>query len=141
MTPEGKTKLKNLLINDEALKNFPYTDTTGHITIGVGRNLQDRGISTPEALMLLDDDILYFCSKLSHLLPWWNDLDDARQIVLVNVCFNCGVQGLLKFKDMLAACAKHDWDNAANELLDSDAAHRLIERYQRLAYILRTGHL
>lgn len=71
VTPEGKTKLKQLLVSHESYRQFVYSDSTGHLTVGIGRNLSDRGISTTEAFYLLDDDILYFNSKLNHYLPFF----------------------------------------------------------------------
>ena len=141
MTPEARHKLKNLLVQHEACRNFPYTDTTGHLSIGVGRNLSDRGISTVEALLLLDDDILYFSSKLYSLVDFFDKLDENRQIVLVDMCFNLGVNGFLGFQSMLKALESGDYDSAAKEILASKAAEQCPERYQRLSSIMRTGEL
>ena len=41
--------LKEQLIRDEGTRLKPYTDTTGHLTIGFGRNLSQVGISLAEA--------------------------------------------------------------------------------------------
>lgn len=140
MTPECRTKLKNLLINHEQLKLYPYTDITGHLTIGVGRNLSTRGISSTEALYLLEDDIFYFISKLA-VLDFFDALDDNRKIVLVDMCFNLGLHGFLGFKEMLKAVEDKDYSKAADEILNSKAAHQCRERYNQLAYIMRTGEL
>lgn len=141
MTPEIRQKLKNLLIKHEQFKQFVYTDSTGHLTIGIGRNLSDRGISSSEALGLLDDDIFYFTSKLSNLLPFFDSLDDNRKIVLVDMCFNLGVNGFLEFREMLLAVEKGDFDTASNEILRSKAAIQARDRYEQLAYIMKTGEL
>lgn len=141
MTPDIRNKLKNLLTLHESYRQFPYVDTTGHITIGIGRNLSDRGLSTTEALSLLDDDIFYFTSKLNHVLPFFNELDANRQIVLVDMCFNLGINGLLKFTNMLQAVESKEWEKASSEILNSEAAHQNISRYEQLAYIMKTGEL
>lgn len=141
MDIESRKKLKELLLKHEQLRQFPYIDTTGHLTIGVGRNLSDRGISSAEALSMLDDDIFYFTSKLSNILPEFNMLDDIRRIVLVDMCFNLGINGLLKFSGMFAAIKNSEWDLASKEILDSEAARQCPDRYQQLAYIMRTGEL
>lgn len=141
MTPSARLKLKNLLVQHESYKQFPYTDTTGHLTIGIGRNLSERGISTNEALSLLDDDIFYFSSKLDSLLPYFSSLDDNRAIVLVDMCFNVGVRGLLEFKEMLKYIEEKDYEKASQEISNSKAAHQNINRYQQLAYIMKTGDL
>jgi lysozyme len=141
MTPEAKAKLKNLLVNNESYKQFPYTDITGHLTIGIGRNLSDRGISTTEALQLLDDDIIYFISKLSHYVSFFYELSDNRKIVLVDMCFNLGINGFLQFQNMLQALENKDYETAAKEILNSKAAEQCPERYQQLADIMRTDEL
>src|ERR1700689_3447007 len=119
MTPESRSRLKHLLVSHKKYEQFPYVDTTGHLTIGIGRNLTDRGISTNEALQLLDDDILYFTSRLSHLFPEFNDLDDNRKIVLVDMCFNLGINGFFGFEKMLDAIRFKDYEKAAQEILNS----------------------
>jgi lysozyme len=141
MTPESRQKLKTLLVKHEAYKQFPYVDTTGHLTIGIGRNLNDRGISLTEALYLLDEDALYFSHKLSNILKFWDRLNEARQIVLVDMCFNVGVQGLLGFKEMMLAIEVEDWVRAAQEMLDSKWATQVGERAFTLASIMKSGEI
>lgn len=141
MTPESRQKLRSLLVQNESYRQFPYTDTTGHLTVGIGRNLSNRGISQNEAFTLLDDDILYFISKLDSLFSFYSSIDDIRQIVLVDICFNVGINGLLKFKNMLGFLEKKDWENAANEILNSNAAKENVNRYKQLASIMLTGEI
>ena len=141
MTPEGKQKLKTLLVHHESYRQFPYTDVTGHLTVGIGRNLSDRGISTTEAFYLLDDDVLYFTAKLNHFLPFFPMLNEPRQIALVDMCFNLGIQGLLNFTQMISALERGDYIEAANEMLDSKWALQVGQRAITLANIMRTGEL
>jgi lysozyme len=141
MTPESKLKLRNLLIQNEQFKQFPYTDTTGHLTIGIGRNLVGRGISYTEALYLLDDDVDYFSSKLSLLLSFFDSLDDSRQICIIDMCFNVGLVGFLNFHEMITACENKDYIEASKQILNSKAAKQAPERYQQLAKIMATGEL
>lgn len=141
MTPELRQKLRGLLLQHESYRQFPYTDTTGHLTIGIGRNLSDRGISQNEAFTLLDDDIIYFSSKLNSVLPFYSELDEIRQLVLIDICFNVGLNGFLGFKNFLGFINKKDWENAGKELLDSKAAHQCPERYKNLYDILISGEI
>lgn len=141
MTPEGKQKLKTLLVTHEKYRQFPYTDVTGHLTVGIGRNLSDRGISTTEAFYLLDDDIIYFTAKLNHFLSCFSDLSENRQIALIDMCFNLGVQGFLNFKEMISALESHDYIRAHDEMLKSKWAEQVGERATTLANIILTGEL
>jgi lysozyme len=141
MTPEGRQKLKGLLTQHESYRKFPYSDITGHLTVGIGRNLSDRGISLTEASYLLDDDIIYFYSRLSSLLHFFTQLDENRQIALVDMCFNLGVQGFLNFKNMILALESGDYERAAKEMLDSKWAEQVGARADTLSNIVRTGEL
>lgn len=141
MNPDARQKLKNLLVQHESYRQFPYTDTTGNLTIGIGRNISKRGISSSEALSLLDDDIFYFSSKLSSILSFFDGLDDNRKIALVDMCFNLGINGFLGFKGMLEAIEAKDFVKASEEILNSKAAEQCHDRYQTLSYIMRTGEI
>lgn len=141
MTPEARQKLKGLLVQHESYRQFPYTDLTGHLTVGIGRNLTDRGISQNEAYFLLDEDISYFHAKLMHYLDCFEKLNMPRQVALVDMCFNLGLQGFLNFKEMVSALEAHDYARAADEMLDSKWAQQVGERAVRLANIVRSGEL
>ena len=141
MTPDSRKKLRDLLVGQESYKQFPYTDTTGHLTVGIGRNLTDRGVSLSEALMMLDDDIMYFTHRLDLNLKYFADLDDVRKMVLIIMCFNLGVYGLLGFKKMLKAVEEKDYRAAACEILDSKASTQTGERYETLAEMMKTGEV
>lgn len=141
MTPEAKIKLKSLLVSHEKYVQFPYSDSSGHLTVGIGRNLTDRGVSTSEAFYLLDDDILYFSTKLAHYLRCFNELNENRQIALVDMCFNVGVQGFLNFEKMVAALETHDYERAAYEILNSKWLEQVGERATTIANIVRSGNI
>ncbi len=141
MSPDARQKLRSMLINHESYVQFPYSDTTGHLTIGIGRNLTDRGISNSEAIYLLDEDIIYFDGKLNHFLPFFHKLSENRQICLINLCFNVGIQGFLNFRNMILALESHDYERAAQEMLDSKWAEQVGERATILATIMRTGEM
>jgi lysozyme len=141
MTPEGKQKLKSLLVHHRAYKQFPHVDIKGNLVVGLGRNLTDRGISTVEAFYLLDDDIIYFTTKLNHILPFFASLSEARQIVLIDICFDIGINDLLQLKDVILALADKDYERAADHLLTSKWALQVSERASTLASIIRTDQL
>lgn len=134
-------KLESMLQNDEGFRQFPYNDSLGVLTIGYGRNLRDRGISQDEGLYLLHNDILNAISELTKTFVWFGDLDYPRQCVLINMCFNIGINRLLKFISMLSAVQKKDYNTASKEMLNSLWAKQVPNRAERLAYIMKTGIL
>jgi lysozyme len=132
-------QLKRQLIDHEGLKLKPYKCTSDKLTIGVGRNLEAKGISEDEALFMLDNDIVYFEEQLRCRLPSFRDITHTRQAVLVNMAFNLGVNGLLNFKKMLNALKNEDFTEASAQLLNSRYAVQVGNRAHELAEQLQSG--
>jgi lysozyme len=119
MLPETKAILKNVLFEEESFRSKPYKDTTGNLTIGIGRNLTVRGISLVEGKFLLDNDIEWHDENLQKTLSFYSSLSETRQAVMVDMSFNLGLRGLLGFEDMLGAVKFGDYPKAARCMLDS----------------------
>lgn len=131
-------RLKEDLIRDEDMRRKPYTDSVGKMTIGVGRNLDDVGITETEALMLLDNDIRRLCmSPALHSII--DRHDSVRQEALLNMAFNIGITRLLMFKKMIAALDEFDYGKAADEMVDSRWYMQVGARADRLVYMVRHG--
>jgi lysozyme len=109
------------------------------LTIGIGRNLDDVGITPAEARYLLEGDIARAMAGLDSELPWWRKMSDRRQRALVNMAVNLGIGGLLKFKKMLAAMERGDWSEASRQALDSRWAEQVGERAKRIAKMIWEG--
>jgi lysozyme len=141
----NRAALKVQLVRHEGLKLHPYRDTVGKVTIGVGRNLDDVGISEAEAHAMLDADIDRTERALFAALPWVADLDDARQVVLMNMAFNLGVgmaggnKGLLGFPYTLGLIQAGRFEEAAKAMLDSKWARQVGKRATELAQIMATA--
>lgn len=131
--------LEEMLIRHESLRLRPYRDSVGKLTLGVGRNLDDVGITTDEALLLLSNDILKVYRGLKATLPFWEKIDATRQRVLANMAFNMGVSGLLGFKKMLAAIEMGHYHEAADEMLSSKWAAQVGKRATELAELMKSG--
>lgn len=127
------------LKRDEGLRLTPYKDSVGKLTIGIGRNLDDVGISTEEAEFLLNNDIQRAASDLVKALPWTANLDRVRNAVLVNMAFNLGIRGLLQFKNTLSLIQQGKYDQAAEAMLQSRWANQVGDRAGRLALQMKTG--
>jgi len=123
----------------EGLRLKPYTDTTGHLSIGYGRNLADVGISEAEAHLLLENDIDRTWSALTTALPWVQSLDVVRQTVLVNMAFNLGLKGLLKFKTTLGHVQAGSYVQASEAMLKSQWTRQVGARARELAAAMHTG--
>lgn len=131
--------LSDDLIRDEGLRLKPYTCTAGKVTIGIGRNIQDNGITEEEARFLLSNDIHRCVYDLDLALPFWKRLSNNRQRALLNMEFNLGLTRLLKFKNMIRCLREGDYEQAAIEALDSTWAKQVKDRSKRIAELIRKG--
>ena len=124
--------LINQLIADEGLKLFPYKDTAGKITIGIGRNLDDNGISEDEVYLLCQNDINRCELELMNNFIFYGLLSTERKEVLINMCFNLGISRLKRFKKMIICLENGDYVGAAKEMKDSNWYHQVGDRADRL---------
>ena len=136
-------QLERELTLDEGKRNKVYKDSLGIETIGVGRNLRDRGLTDEEIGILLRNDIAAVCADLDRELPWWRLMSDARQRALANMCFNMGIgnekKGLLSFKNTLAAMKTGNYIMAAAGMRASKWAVQVGARAERLAKMMEAG--
>ena len=132
--------LTEMLLEHEGLRLKPYTDTTGHLTIGVGRNLTDVGISRSEALLMLQNDIEESIITMEQF-TWFLKLDEIRKLVILDMLFNMGLSRLLGFHRMIRAIELRQYGKAADEMLDSTWAQQVKGRAIQLAQMMRTGDL
>lgn len=139
----NRDKLSEQLLVDEGLVLKPYRCTAGKLSIGVGRNLDDVGITKSEAMMLLGADLDRVEADLDRTLHWWRGMSDARQQVLANMCFNMGIgnskRGLLSFVNTLAAMYRGDYKAAARGMRDSAWARQVGARADRLIKMMEQG--
>ena len=155
-----KAHLLEELVKHEGLRLQVYQDTLGIDTIGIGRNLKDRGISKEEldeldiptidhvyeygiteadAMLLAENDVQIVEEELLRAHPCVEDLDAVRQLVLVDMAFNMGVPRLCKFKKMWNAVHENKFDIAAKEMLDSRWANQVKSRSVKLANAMHNG--
>ena len=124
---------------DEDSRRFPYRDSVGKLTIGVGRNLDDVGLRPDEIDYMLENDISEAEGDARELFPSFDALSDARKAVLVNMCFNLGRSRLSAFHKFRAAVSDGEWERAAAEMIDSKWAAQVGIRAQRLSKQMREG--
>ena len=133
-------RIKEQLVRHEGLRLKPYRCTAGKLTIGIGRNLDDCGISQSEAYVMLINDIMNCEKQLQAKIPdIYNGLDEVRKSVLLNMCFNLGISGLLGFKNTLEFIKVGDWERAANNMLVSRWAKQVGRRAIELSELMRKG--
>jgi lysozyme len=155
MNDENLKRLIAELRRDEGVRYSVYKDTKGIDTVGVGHNLQAKPLpagwkcplNDTQVDSLLDDDLEDVFHDLDRNLPWWTDLNDVRQRVMANLCFNMGITRLLGFVKALTAARQGKYDTSADELLNSAWASQVgiydkngqPGRALRLAIMMRKG--
>lgn len=134
-----RQKLIQQLRRHEGERLRPYRCSSGKLTIGVGRNLDDRGITAAESAYLLNNDIDRVWVEVESRMPWIRQLNEVRQRVLLDMAFNLGIDGLMKFRNTLATIRAGDYQKAGVMMLDSLWAKQVGNRAQRLAVMMQTG--
>jgi len=129
-------KIKDQLIFHEGLRLKPYHCSAGKLTIGIGRNLEDKGITEKEALMLLENDIQECIKDLKTIFTEFDMLPESVQSVLVDMRFNLGHKGFRKFKNMIKAVRQQDFNQAAAEMKDSRWYYQVGKRAERLTKMM-----
>ena len=132
-------KLTEKLKYEEGCELMPYKDTVNKLTIGIGRCLDERGITMEEAEFLLKTDISIVMTELNDSFPWWSNLSEKRQLIMCDLVFNLGMPKLKNFVKFLAAMEIEDWVNAHDELLDSNYADQVPNRAKRNAQTILKG--
>ena len=155
-----RNDLIDKLVVSEGLRLQVYKDTLGIDTIGIGRNLEDRGITKEEldwmdipnidviyemgiteadAVYLATNDVQIVEEELVRAHPCVDSLDAVRQLIVMDMAFNMGVPRLCKFINMWAALEQHDYNKAADEMLDSKWAKQVKSRATNLAHSMQYG--
>lgn len=139
---------------DEGYRSKPYYCTERYPTIGYGRRIPgtDRNDPLPNISTTREDEEIHFKAKFNEIVSdlSTNDfkksfaaINDVRKAVLINLAYQHGMYGLLKFMGMRRALSAGNYDKAADEIIDSatwrDKATR--PRMQRNADMMRTGEL
>ena len=128
------------IANEEGYKPDLYYCTEGYPSIGYGFNIDQvrmpREVADLWLRMIIDDLKVEFLKY-----PWFTKLVYPRQIVILDMAYQMGVSGVLKFKGMIAALSVHDYEKAAVELMDSKYARQTPNRAKRNRDIILTAVL
>lgn len=139
----NKELIYKMLIVDEGYELKPYHCSEGKVTIGVGRNLTDRGISKCTALQMLDEDVSIArldCVEMFGV-TWCEDAGVVRVSAVINMLFNLGKARFMTFKKMIEHLKNYDFENAAREALDSKWARQVGRRSRRIALAIRDNEV
>tara|TARA_Y100000361_G_C11141382_1_gene335293 strand:- start:6 stop:434 length:429 start_codon:yes stop_codon:yes gene_type:complete len=136
----SREKLLDMLILHEGLKLKPYKCTADKLTIGVGRNIEDIGITEEEAKLLLENDLNRILQEVEHW-SFLEKLNEPRQAVILDMVFNMGISrfNANTWVKTFAAIQDENFEEAANQMLDSKWANQVGQRAIRLSQMMRKG--
>ena len=132
MIPDFKSLIERIGVN-EGFRSKPYKCSEGVWTIGHGLTW----ITEEESLSILSGRISELHLKLSEDLDWYDRMPPEVKGVIIEMCYQIGYAGVMKFKKMIANMKDINWKGAADEMLDSLWARQTPERANRLADIVR----
>ncbi len=138
-------RLRLLIKRHEGLRLKSYLDSQGVLTVGYGHSLANASgpipdeISPAEAEELFEKDLAYAVHMCELFVRGYDRLDEVRQGVLVDMCFNMGVGGLLTFRNTLPLIEAGRYGEAAEHMLASKWAGQVGGRAVEDAAMMRTG--
>lgn len=133
------SSLRAMLIRHEGMELKVYLCSAGKATIGVGRNVEDLGVSEEEALFMLSNDISRVRREAGSRFQWFAGLSSERQDVVISMIFNLGITRFMGFKRFHAALLSGNWEKAATEMLSSTWAAQVKGRAVELSQLMRTS--
>lgn len=141
MNADTREQMFASLREEEGYRGKPYKCSTGHWTVGYGTTFP---ITKAEAAWLLVQRADGVMSELDIRLAADHDIHFLRlpemvQRALVEIAYQVGVSGLMRFRRMLQAVRVGNWVEAHDEALDSRWARQTPGRAKRMAYLLLNG--
>jgi len=140
-------KLREQLKIDEGCVYEIYNDHLGYATFGIGHlviesdpeNGQEVGTPVSESRVIeaFEQDVQTVLSDCTILYPDFEELPEEAQQVIANMMFNMGRPRLSAFKGMKAGVDARDWNEAADQMVDSRWYRQVGARAERLVERMR----
>lgn len=143
-------RLVRRLKTEEGWSPLAYIDTTGNLTIGYGHNLGAlfpagarlvpmNGISRVIGEAILTTDAVESIESLKHAYPTISKLDDTRAIVVADMAFNLGTDGLMKWPIFLHQVQEQRFVDAAENMRGTKWYRQVGGRGEALSRMMETG--
>ena len=134
-------KALHMIAGDEGFRPRAYRHSLVLLTIGYGFMIDPDhpgAIEMPEhvAWLWLSDIVNRRANDLDAAIPWWRRLSETRQAALLDMAYQLGVAGLLKFTHMLDALRQDQFEEAGKHARDSLWYRQTPQRAERIIRIL-----
>lgn len=134
------TDTEKMIRRHEGYRKFPYQDTLGKETVGIGYCLAN-GMPEDEAVFLMRYRTWQNHKALMSVGKGYPKLSPERQAALLNMAYQLGLAGLLGFKNMWDALAGGDYRQASQHALSSLWARQTPGRAKEIASVIETGKI
>ena len=139
--------LREELERDEGRVDSIYLDHLGYPTFGIGHLITDDDpehgspVDTPvsdlRVVEAFEDDVQNVLTDCEKLYIQWEHLPEEVQLIIANMMFNMGYSRLSKFKGMKRGVDDRNWNQAADEMVDSRWYNQVTKRADRLVTRMR----
>lgn len=134
------TPFEKQIISHEGMRLTPYIDSAGKRTIGIGWNIDDVPMREGEAIARMRNDLLEVKGQVEKF-SWFTHLNEVRRDVIIEMVFNLGLPRFKKFTKMIEALQNFNYEQAADEMMDSQWAHQVKGRAEMLAKQMENGRM
>lgn len=123
--------IKDYIMSNEGVRKYPYRCSAGKLTIGVGRNLEDKGLSDSEVMYLFDNDLQDTQDSAESIFEDFSQYTIEEQTVILDMLFNLGTTRFKTFKKFIRAIKERDLKEAARQIEQSAYFHQVPNRARR----------
>lgn len=123
--------IKDYIMSNEGVRKYPYRCSAGKLTIGIGRNLEDKGLSDSEVMYLFDNDLQDAQDSAESIFEDFGQYTIEEQTVILDMLFNLGTTRFKTFKKFIRAIKERDLKEAARQIEQSAYFHQVPNRARR----------
>ena len=117
----------------EGFRPTVYQCTEGYDTIGYGFAIKDLVIGQDICDIILERKIAELKLRIKQKLPFYDDMPEKAQDVIVEMCYQMGIHGFSNFKKTIDHLMRKDYKTASVEMLDSRWAKQTPNRAKKLS--------
>ena len=129
--------LINKIKKHEGFRSTVYECTEGYETIGYGFAIKDLKLDEDIAELILVRKLADLVARIKQTFPWTKDAPEEIQDVVVDMCYQLGVNGFSKFKKTIYLLETEQYEEASMEMLDSLWAKQTPNRAKELSEEVR----
>ena len=123
----------------EGYRSKVYKCTEGFDTIGYGFAIKDLVLGEDICDMILERKIAELKLRINQKFPFYDDMPEIVQDVIIEMCYQMGVSGFSKFKKTIEYFMRKDYNGASREMLDSRWASQTPNRAKKLSSYVKNA--